>query len=80
MTLTDWTGSVGVTILLVAFLLNLTGRIQKEGFAYLFMNVIGAATACLASILLRYLPFIILEGCWTLVSAIGLAALLKNKR
>ena len=79
MTLTDWTGSIGVTILLMAFLLHLMGRIKKEGFAYLFMNVAGAATACLASVMLRYLPFIILEGCWTLVSMIGLAALLKNK-
>jgi hypothetical protein len=43
------------------------------------MNVIGAGTACVASVMLRYLPFIILEGCWTLVSAIGLAAFLKNK-
>ena len=79
MTITDWTGSIGVTILLVAFLLNLLGKIKKESFSYLFLNTIGAGTACIASVMLHYLPFIILEGCWTLVSVIGLLALLKNK-
>ena len=79
MTITDWTGSIGVTILLVAFLLNLLGKIKKESISYLFLNAVGAGTACIASVMLHYLPFIILEGCWTLVSVIGLIALLKNK-
>jgi hypothetical protein len=79
MTITDWTGAIGVTLLLVAFFLNLTGKIAKESFAYLFLNVIGAGIACLASVMLRYLPFIILEGCWTLVSAVGLVAALRKR-
>jgi hypothetical protein len=79
MTITDWTGAIGVTLLLVAFFLNLVGKIGKESFAYLFLNVVGAGIACLASVMLRYLPFIILEGCWTLVSAVGLAAHLKKR-
>ena len=79
MTMTDWTGAIGVTLLLVAFFLNLTGRIGKESFAYLFLNVIGAGIACLASVMLRYLPFIILEGCLTLVSAVGLVAYLMKR-
>jgi hypothetical protein len=79
MTITDWTGAIGVTLLLIAFFLNLVGRIAKEGFVYLFLNVVGAGLACLASVMLRYLPFIILEGCWTLVSTAGLVrALLKR--
>jgi hypothetical protein len=79
MTITDWTGAIGVTLLLVAFFLNLVGRIPKEGIAYLLLNVVGAGLACTASVLLRYWPFIILEGCWTLVSAIGLIAALKRR-
>jgi hypothetical protein len=72
MTATDWIGFVGVTVLLVAFFLNLTDKIKKESLIYLFLNFIGAGIACFASFLLDYLPFIILEGCWTLVSAYGL--------
>ncbi|HVU99345.1 MAG TPA: hypothetical protein VHE34_29190 [Puia sp.] len=79
MTKTDWTGAVGVTLLLVAFFLNLTGKIGKESFAYLFLNVLGAGIACLASVLLRYWPFIILEGCWTLVSVLGLGVALRKR-
>ena len=72
MTLTDWIGFTGVTILLVAYFLNLRNIITKDSFIYLLLNLIGAGIACLASVLLKYLPFIILEGSWTIVSAIGL--------
>ncbi len=79
MTLTDWTGFIGVTILLVAFFLNLKGTISKDSLAYLVLNFAGAGIACLASVLIGYIPFIILEGCWTLVSAIGLAQFFIKK-
>jgi hypothetical protein len=73
MTITDWVGSVGVAILLIAFFLNLRGSLSKDSIAYILMNVVGAGMACVASILLKYLPFIVLEGAWTLVSLISLA-------
>lgn len=80
MTLTDWTGFIGVTILLLAYFLNLFDIIKNNSALYLVLNVIGAGTACLASVLLKYLPFIILEGSWTVVSAIGLVKYFFNKR
>ena len=80
MTKTDWIGFIGVAILLFAFLLNLTGKIKKDNFSYLFMNFLGAGAACFASVLLKYLPFIILEGCWTLVSAIGILTHFKTNK
>lgn len=76
---TDLIGFIGVTILLIAFFLNLINKIEKNSLSYLLMNIVGAATACFASILLNYLPFIILEGCWTLVSAYGLIVYIKTK-
>ena len=79
MNITDWIGFVGVTILLVAFFLNLRNVIEKDNIAYILMNLVGAAIACAASILLKYIPFIILEGCWTLVSLYGLFNYLKTK-
>lgn len=72
MTQTDWIGFIGVTILLIAFFLNLRNLLDKESITYLLLNFIGAGLACFASVLLNYLPFIILEGSWTLVSAIGI--------
>jgi hypothetical protein len=72
MTSTDWIGFAGVTILLVAYFLNLRGTIKKESVTYLLLNLAGAGIACFASVLLKYLPFVIMEGCWTAVSAVGL--------
>jgi hypothetical protein len=80
MNLTDWIGTIGVTILLVAFFLNLTNKIKTGSVYYLFLNLAGAAISCTASIFLKYLPFIILEACWTVVSAIGLVTYFLNKK
>jgi hypothetical protein len=79
MNTTDWIGFIGVTILLIAYFLNLTNKIKKDSTSYLLLNVIGAGIACFASILLNYLPFIILEACWTLVSAFGLISVWIKK-
>jgi hypothetical protein len=78
MTQTDWIGFIGVTILLIAYFLNLRDIIKKDSLSYLLLNLVGASVACFASVLLKYLPFIILEGCWTFVSAIGLLSYFKK--
>ena len=81
MTFTDLTGTIGVAVLLIAYFLNLSHKLKSDSPIYLLLNFGGAATACLASVLLNYWPFIILEGCWTLVSAAGLFSYLsKTKR
>ncbi len=79
MTDTDWIGFIGVTILLATFFLNLIGKIKKDSLVYLFLNFIGAGLACFASVLLHYLPFIILEAAWTLVSLVGLFMYFSKK-
>lgn len=80
MTTTDIIGFIGVTILLIAYFLNLTNKIGKDNLVYLQMNFLGAGLACLASILMKYLPFIILEGCWTIVSAFGIFKYFKQNK
>jgi len=72
MSITDWTGTIGVTILLLAYFLNLFGKISQSSMIYIILNFLGAGIACFASVLLHYWPFIILEGAWTLVSLIAL--------
>jgi hypothetical protein len=78
MNATDSIGFIGVTILLFAYFLNLTDKIGKDSLVYLQMNFFGAGLACLASVLMNYWPFIILEGSWALVSAIGIAKYIKK--
>ncbi len=72
LSLNDWVGFTGVAILLIAFLLNLFKKITSNSVAYILMNIIGAGMACLASWLIHYIPFVILEATWTLVSVIAL--------
>ena len=79
MTSTDWFGFTGVFILLVAYALSLINKLSKDGVAYLLMNFAGAALSCFASILLHFIPFVILEAVWALVSAIGLIKTLLKK-
>lgn len=64
-------GSLGVAILLIAFLLNLLKIIKTESLIYSLLNLIGAGIACYASYLISYFPFVILEGSWALVSLVA---------
>jgi hypothetical protein len=75
----DLIGSLGVTLLLVAFLLNLRGILSRDGLPYILLNIIGAGMACLASWLIHYIPFVVLEGTWTLVSLFALLNYFKKK-
>jgi len=79
-TANDALGFAGVAILLAAYLCNLLGKIHKEGYAYIIMNAVGGGLACLASYLINYLPFVILEGTWMLVSVIALVKLMAAGR
>jgi len=64
-------GSLGVLLLLGAFFLHLF-RFITQGRLYILLNIIGAGLSCYASVLIRYWPFVVLEGCWVLVSLAGL--------
>lgn len=78
MTATDIIGFSGVFLLLLAFFLNLTSLVRKDAYWYLYLNLAGSSLACLASVFLHYLPFIILEGVWALVSVYALVKLMIN--
>jgi len=68
----DWIGFIGVFQILLAFILNITNKLKTTDLFFILLNLIGAGMACLASLLMKYIPFIILEGVWTLASIISL--------
>lgn len=72
----DWVGSLGVGLILLAFFLQTFKILSGDSKLYFAVNFIGAALACYASVLINYLPFVLLEGTWALVSLIGI---LKTK-
>ena len=78
MNISDVIGAIGVFLLLLAFVLAGTNRIDSKGKLYFLLNSVGAGMACYASYLIDYMPFVLLEGVWTIVSVIGLINLLRK--
>ena len=75
MSVSDSLGTVGVSLLLVAFLLILFKKIQVDSVSYILLNMVGAALCGVSAYLISFYPFVVLEGVWVLVS---LYALFKN--
>jgi hypothetical protein len=73
MKLSDVLASIGVIILLIAFLLNLYKKLPSQSKTYSALNLIGAAICCLSSYLIRFYPFIVLEGVWGSVALLSLS-------
>lgn len=63
--------SLGVTLLLLAFFLQLFIPRYKDGYLVLLLNLMGGAIAGGASYLMKIWPFVILEIVWTLVALIA---------
>ncbi|WP_396145307.1 hypothetical protein [Flavobacterium sp.] len=78
MTYNDIIGSIGVLIILIAYFLNNFSIIKQNGNLYFFLNIIGASIACYTSYLINYIPFVILEGSWAIISVIGLIKSCKS--
>ena len=73
-TTSEWIGSCGVALLLLAFGLNLFGWFSHASRYYQGLNLLGASLAGYASWRIDFLPFVVLEGTWALVA---LTALLR---
>ncbi|MBX9783847.1 MAG: hypothetical protein K2X48_11215 [Chitinophagaceae bacterium] len=80
MNFNDVIGSVGVGAILPAYFLNVFSFIPKEGKLFFLMNVLGAGLACYASVLINYVPFIVLEAVWCIVSIAGFIKLISKTK
>ena len=72
MKISDLLASIGVIILLIAFLLNLYKKLPASSKIYGLMNFIGAGICCFSSYLIHFYPFIVLEGVWAIVALLSL--------
>jgi hypothetical protein len=75
----DIIGTLGVGLILLAYFLHTAKLLERNKRLFYVMNIIGASLACYASWLIDYLPFVILEGTWTLVSIYGLMKTMRIK-
>ncbi len=67
--------SAGVTLLLVAYWAERRDRISER--SYLVVNFVGATLAAIGSLLIPFVPFVVLESSW---AAITLRDLLRTRR
>ncbi|MEO6303442.1 MAG: hypothetical protein ABIP51_09720 [Bacteroidia bacterium] len=79
MNTSDWIGTTGVTLLLIAFALNIGKKITAESKPYLILNILGAVLAGISSYMIHFTPFVILEGVWAAASLASLLKTLKNE-
>jgi hypothetical protein len=77
--LAGFTATAGVLLLLLAFALNLGGRVERRSVAYQSMNVVGAGLSCYAAVLIAFWPFVVLEGCWAVVAAAAVVIQLRPR-
>jgi len=77
MTYNDWMGTIGVGLVLIAYFLNTMKWIPENGKFFFVLNTIGGALSCYAALLINFIPFIVLEAIWTLVSVYGLVRTFK---
>lgn len=75
MSTTDIIGTIGVSLILIAYFLNIFSLIKKDGILFFVLNIFGGAIACFSSYLISFWPFVVLEGTWAIISVVGL---LKN--
>ena len=72
-------GSIGVGILLLAFVLNILRVFSERHPVYLLMNVVGSGLAAWYAWAEYNLPFIVLEIVWGGVALVRLVLILTKK-
>lgn len=72
-------GLIGVSLLLVAFFLNLFKFLRSESYVYLALNLVGGALACYSSYLINFVPFVVLEGTWAVVAGVAIVRRLLGR-
>lgn len=77
MTYNDWMGTLGVGLVLLGYFLNTMKWIPENGRLFFILNTIGGAVSCYAAVLINFMPFVVLEAIWTVVSVYGLWKTMK---
>lgn len=72
MTTADLTSGAGVALILTAFALSTMKKLSTDSRPYFLLNFMGGALACAGAYLVGSIPFMVLEGVWTIVALFGL--------
>ncbi len=78
MTYNDLMGTIGVGLVLLAYFFNTKKMIPENGKLFFVLNIVGGALSCYAAVLINFIPFVVLEAIWTVVSVYGFAKTRKT--
>ena len=80
MSTSDWIATIGVSILLIGFGLNLLKIITADSYLYLSLNFFGSFLAGIAAVMIHLVPFIVLEAVWAIVSLFGIIKKISDSK
>ena len=69
----------GAILILVAFALAQFRGLDRHGFPYLMLNLVGAALLAVSAATHRQWGFLLLQGVWALVALWGLLELVRQR-
>jgi len=72
MSVSDLLASAGVSLLLIAFYLNLKKLMPTESKWYSALNLLGSALCGYSSYLIQFYPFVFLNAVWGTAALISL--------
>ncbi len=72
MSISDLLASAGVSLLLIAFYLNLKKLISTDSKWYSILNLTGAALCGYSSYLIQFYPFVFLNAVWAIAALISI--------
>lgn len=74
----DLIATIGVSLLLIGFLLQIMKIINAQSSVFSVLNLVGAGMAGISAYMISFVPFVILEGVWVIVSIFNLVQNLKQ--
>lgn len=72
--------TLGVSLLLLAFLGSSLNRITQDSPVYWLLNILGGVLAAIGAALIGSVPFMILEAVWVLASVVGWVKWKRNRK
>lgn len=69
----------GSLLILAAFVASQKGRLATTSMPYLALNLVGSAVLAVLAALHHEYGFLLLEGVWAAVSALGVVALARGE-